>query len=114
MRFDTVFNDLVGSAVTTGKVVIYSDGKPWRPVVHVKDVARAFEAVLKAPTAAVHNQAFNVGANNLNHQIIELAEIVVRTVPGSRLEVLAQPGADQRTYKTDFCKFARLISGFRV
>ena len=112
MRFDTVFNDLVGSAVTTGKVVIYSDGKPWRPVLHVKDVARAFEAVLKAPTAAVHNQAFNVGANNLNHQVIELAEIVVRTVPGSRLEVLAQPGADQRTYKTDFSKFARLIPGF--
>jgi nucleoside-diphosphate-sugar epimerase len=112
MRFDTVFNDLVGSAVTTGKVVVYSDGKPWRPVLHVEDVARAFEAVLRAPTASIHNQAFNVGANHLNHQIFELAEIAVTTVPGCRLEILAQPGADQRTYKTDFGKFARVIPGF--
>jgi nucleoside-diphosphate-sugar epimerase len=112
MRFDTVFNDLVGTAVTTGKVVVYSDGKPWRPVVHVQDVARAFLTVLEAPIADVHNQAFNIGANYLNHQIIELAEIVVKTVPGCKLEVLARPGADQRTYKTDFSKFARIFPGF--
>ena len=61
MRFDTVFNDLVGAAVTTGKITVYSDGKPWRPVVHVQDVSRAFLAVLEAPVADVHNQAFNVG-----------------------------------------------------
>jgi nucleoside-diphosphate-sugar epimerase len=112
MRFDTVFNDLVGTAVTTGKVVVYSDGKPWRPVVHVQDVARAFLAVLEAPIAAVHNQSFNIGANHLNHQVIELAEIVVKTVPGCKLEVLARPGADQRTYKTDFSKFARIFPSF--
>jgi len=102
MRFDTVFNDLIGAAVTTGRVVVYSDGKPWRPVVHVQDVARAFLAVLEAPEAAVHNQAFNTGADHLNHQVIELAEIVVKTVPGCRPEVQARPGADQRTYRTDF------------
>jgi nucleoside-diphosphate-sugar epimerase len=113
MRFDTVLNDLLGSAVSTGKVVVYSDGKPWRPVVHVQDVARAFVAVLEAPIAKVHNQAFNTGADSLNHQIIELAEIAVKTVPGSELMVLAQPGADQRTYKTDFGKFARTFPQFQ-
>jgi len=112
MRFDTVFNDLIGAAVTTGKVTLYSDGKPWRPVVHVQDVARAFLAALEAPIGDVWNQAFNTGVNHLNHQIIELAEIVVNTVPGSRLDVVAQPGADQRTYKADFGKFARTFPNF--
>jgi nucleoside-diphosphate-sugar epimerase len=112
MRFDTVLNNLVGSAVTTGKVMVFSDGKPWRPVVHVEDIARAFMVVLEAPLAEVHNQAFNVGANHLNHQILELAEIVVKTVPQSELVVVAQSGADQRTYKADFGKFARVFPTF--
>ena len=112
MRFDTVLNDLMGAAVTTGKVKLYSDGKPWRPVIHVQDVARAFMAVLKAPLSDVYNEAFNTGANHLNHQIIELAEIVTKTVPGCELEILAQPGADQRTYKADFGKFARVFPDF--
>ena len=112
MRFDTVLNDLVGSAVTTGKVVLYSDGKPWRPVVHVQDVARSFLVVLEAAAAVVHNQAFNNGAGHLNRQIIDLAEIVADTVPGCKLEVQATPGADQRTYKADFGKFARTFPEF--
>jgi len=112
MRFDTVLNDLVGTAITTGKVTLYSDGTPWRPVVHVQDVSRAFLAVLEAPCPDVHNQAFNTGADTLNHQIIELAEIVVKTVPGCTLEVLAQPSADHRTYKADFGKFARVFPTF--
>jgi nucleoside-diphosphate-sugar epimerase len=112
MRFDTVLNDLVGHAVATGKVVVHSDGKPWRPVVHVEDVARAFQTVLEAPVEAVHNQAFNIGANHLNHQIRELAEIVARTVPDCILEMRPQPGADQRTYKADFSKFAQSFPRF--
>jgi nucleoside-diphosphate-sugar epimerase len=112
MRFDTVFNDLVGAAVTTGQIVVYSDGKPWRPVVHVRDVARAFLTVLQAPLADVHNQAFNVGADHLNQQIGALAEIVAEVVPGCRVEIRAQPGADQRTYKTSFGKFARTFPHF--
>jgi len=113
MRFDTVLNDLMGSAVTTGKVVIYSDGKPWRPVVHVQDVARMFQALLEAPTEKIHNQAFNAGANELNHQIIDLAEIAVKAVPDCKLERLPKPGADQRTYKADFGKFARTFPDFK-
>jgi nucleoside-diphosphate-sugar epimerase len=112
MRFDTVLNNLMGAAVATKKVLVLSDGKPWRPVVHVQDVTRAFIAVLEAPIEDVHNQAFNTGANYLNYQIIELAEMVARVVPGCQLEVLAKPGADQRTYKADFSKFARVFPNF--
>jgi nucleoside-diphosphate-sugar epimerase len=113
MRFDTVLNDLVGTAVATGKVVVTSDGKPWRPVVHVQDVARAFMTVLKAPLEQVHNQAFNTGANELNHQILDLAQIATRTVPGCQLELKAQVGADQRTYQADFSKFASTFPEFK-
>jgi len=113
MRFDTVFNDLLGMAATTGKVMVYSDGKPWRPVIHVQDVARMFEAALAAPVEKIHNQAFNAGANALNHQIIELANIAVKTVPGCKLEVVAKSGADQRTYKADFGKFAKTFPDFK-
>ncbi|MGH7775153.1 MAG: NAD-dependent epimerase/dehydratase family protein [Candidatus Binatia bacterium] len=112
MRFDTVFNNLIGSAVATGKIIIYSNGKPWRPVVHVQDLSRAFLKVLEAPLDDVHNEAFNNGVDHLNHQIIELGEVAVRTVPGCKLEVLAQPSVDQRTYKTDFRKFARVFPDF--
>ena len=113
MRFDTVFNDLLGSAVTTGKVIVYSDGKPWRPVIHVQDVARMFQAALEARVEKIHNQAFNAGANSLNHQIIDLANTAVNSVPGCKLEVIAKSGADQRTYKADFGKFARTFPDFR-
>jgi nucleoside-diphosphate-sugar epimerase len=112
MRFDTVFNDLMGSAVTTGKVIVYSDGKPWRPVIHVKDVARAFLTVLRAPTSKIHNQAFNVGSNDLNYRVIQLAEIAKKAVPGCDLEVKAQRSADQRTYKADFAKFKSTFPEF--
>jgi len=113
MRFDTVFNDLLGSATTTGKVIVYSDGKPWRPVIHVQDVARMFQAVLEAPIEKVHNQAFNAGANSLNHQIIDLANTAVNAVPNCKLEVVARSSADQRTYKADFGKFARTFPDFK-
>jgi nucleoside-diphosphate-sugar epimerase len=112
MRFDTVFNDLIGSAVATGRVVVHGDGVPWRPVVHVEDVARMFMTVLEAPRRKVHNQAFNAGSDELNHQVRELAEIAVDAVPGAELVTLGKPGADQRTYKADFSKFARTFPGF--
>ncbi len=113
MRFDTVLNNLVGAAVTTGKIVLHSDGSPWRPVAHAQDVARAFLHVLEAPIDVVHNQAFNNGEANMNHQIRDVAEAVARLVPGCRIECLASPDADQRTYKTDFGKFARTFPEFR-
>jgi len=113
MRFDTVLNNLVGSAATTGDVVLHSNGTPWRPVAHVEDIARAFIHVLEAPIEAVHNQAFNNGEDAMNHQISGLAQVVVEAVPGCRVTRLASPEADQRTYKTDFSKFRRTFPGFR-
>jgi nucleoside-diphosphate-sugar epimerase len=112
MRFDTVLNNLMGGAYTTGRVVIHSDGTPWRPVVHVQDVARAFQAVLEAPLEIVHNQAFNLGSEHLNHQIRELGRIVAETVPNCELVLAPEPGADQRTYRADFAKFKRTFPAF--
>jgi len=112
MRFDTVLNNLVGSAVATGKIVLHGDGSPWRPVAHVEDITRAFLHVLEAPLDAVHSQAFNNGEDRMNHQIIELARIVAEVVPGAQIECLGSPNADQRTYKTDFGKFARAFPDF--
>jgi nucleoside-diphosphate-sugar epimerase len=113
MRFDTVLNNLVGAAVTTGKVTLYGDGSPWRPVVHVQDVVRAFLAVVEAPQSLVHNQAFNNGTNMVNHRVLELAEIVADTVPGCKIELLNRPEVDRRTYKADFSKMARLLPQVR-
>lgn len=113
MRLDTVLNDLVSKALVTGKVVVMGDGKPWRPVVHIEDLCRSFIHVLGAPREKVHNQAFNNGADHLNHQIIDLANIVVETVPGATLEVQGSKAVDQRTYKADFAKFAATFPEFQ-
>jgi nucleoside-diphosphate-sugar epimerase len=107
MRLDTVLNDLVAQAIVTRRVVLHGDGTPWRPVIHVEDVARAFRTVLEAPVELVHDEAFNTGADHLNWQIRELAEAAVATEPGAEVEVLAKPSADQRTYKASFAKWAR-------
>jgi nucleoside-diphosphate-sugar epimerase len=112
MRFDTVLNDLCAAAFTTKTIEIRGDGKPWRPVVHVEDVARAFRRVLEARADDVAGEAFNMGADHLNHQVLELAEIVAELVPGCTVDVLSQPDADRRTYKADFAKFARTFPDF--
>ena len=113
MRFDTVLNDLVAAAFTSGKIVVYSDGTPWRPVVHVEDVARSFQAILEAPVDVIHNQSFNNGAEQLNHQVLQLAEIAAEAVPGCAVEVLGHRSADQRTYRADFGKFVRCFPEFQ-
>lgn len=112
MRFDTVLNDFVGSAVTRGRVVVLGDGKPWRPVVHVRDLSRAFAMVLTAPLEQVAGEAFNNGADELNYQIGELAQAAVAAVPQAELEIRGETAADQRTYKADFSKFARTFPDF--
>jgi nucleoside-diphosphate-sugar epimerase len=113
MRLDTVLNDLVAQAVVYGRVTVHSDGKPWRPVIHVADIARSFRRVLEAPQELIHNATFNNGADHLNHQVLELAEIAAAAVgSGTELVVEARPGADQRTYRADFSKFARTFGDF--
>jgi nucleoside-diphosphate-sugar epimerase len=115
MRFDTVLNDLVGAAVTEGRIVLHGDGSTWRPVVHVEDVARAFAAVLEAPREDVHDQAFNTGADALNIRIRDLAALVAEVVPGCAVEFAHRASADQRSYRASFAKFQRTFPtvGFR-
>jgi nucleoside-diphosphate-sugar epimerase len=113
MRFDLVLNNLVAWAFTTGRVHIKSDGTPWRPIVHIEDIARAFIAVLAAPRDVVHNQAFNVGQTEENYRIRDLAEIVRETVPGSQIEYAADGGPDPRCYRADFGKITRLLPDFK-
>jgi len=112
MRFDTVLNSLVGAALTTGRITVLGDGSPWRPVVHLRDVARAFRAVLEAPEADIANQAINIGCEELNIQVAKLAEAVQEAIPEAALEILGRAEADQRTYHTNFAKFARLFPDF--
>lgn len=113
LRADIVVNNLVGYAVTFGEIVIKSDGTPWRPLVHVEDIAQAFLAVLEAPRDAVHNQAFNVGRNEENYRIREVAEMVADAVPGSSVTFAEGASPDLRTYRVDFSKLASRIPTFR-
>ena len=87
LRADIVVNNLVGYAVTTGKVLLMSDGSPWRPLVHIRDIIAAFIACLDAPRDAIHNEAFNVGMNGENYRIRDVAEIVKDVVPGCEVDV---------------------------
>jgi nucleoside-diphosphate-sugar epimerase len=112
LRFDVVLNNLVAWAFTTGKVFLKSDGTPWRPIVHIEDISRAFLAVLAAPTDVVRAQAFNVGRNDQNYRIREIAEIVKETVPGCEISFAADAGPDKRNYRADFKKIARLLPSF--
>jgi nucleoside-diphosphate-sugar epimerase len=114
LRADIVVNNFVGVAFTTGEVVIQSDGTPWRPLVHVEDISRAFLAVLRAPREAVHNQAFNVGSSSENYQIRDVAEIVRDVVPGSSIRYVEGGGPDPRCYRVDCGKLAGALPEFRT
>jgi nucleoside-diphosphate-sugar epimerase len=105
MRFDLVLNNLVAWAYASGLVYLKSDGTPWRPLVHVEDIARAFITILQAPRETVHNQAFNIGSNGENYRILDLAKIAEKTVPGCRIEFAKDAGPDKRCYRVDFGKF---------
>jgi len=113
LRADVVVNNLVGYAYTTGEVLIQSDGTPWRPLVHIEDISRAFLAVLHAPRELVHNQAFNVGLSTENYQIRDLANMVQEIVPGSRVKYAAGGGPDPRCYKVDCGKIASALPEFK-
>jgi nucleoside-diphosphate-sugar epimerase len=113
MRFDVVLNNLVAWAVTSGKVFMKSDGTPWRPIVHIEDISRAFIAVLGATAETVHNQAFNVGQSRENYRIREIAEIVRDTVPNTVISFAADASPDKRNYRADFSKINRMLPSFR-
>lgn len=113
LRFDLVLNNLVAWAFTTGRVYIKSDGTPWRPIVHIEDISRAFIAVLHADRALVHNDAFNVARNEDNYRIRELADIVKETVPGCVIEYAKDAGPDKRCYRVDSSKILRVLPEFK-
>ena len=113
LRFDIVLNNLVAWAFTAGKVLLKSDGSPWRPIVHIEDISRAFLAVLSVPRERIHGQAFNVGRNDQNYRIRDIAQIVKETVPGSEVQFAEGAGPDKRNYRADFSKIARLLPEFR-
>jgi nucleoside-diphosphate-sugar epimerase len=113
LRLDIVLNDLVASAFTSGRIYIKSDGTPWRPIVHIRDIIGAVIAVLGAPRQAVHNQTFNVGRNEENFRIRELADIVAEVVPGCHVEYAPGGGPDLRCYRVNFDKIGRMVPGFQ-
>jgi nucleoside-diphosphate-sugar epimerase len=113
LRCDIVVNNLVGYALTQGDVLIQSDGTPWRPLVHVEDISRAFLAGLEAPRDAIHNQAFNVGRNEDNVRVSEIADMVKMVVPGCTIRYAEGGGPDPRSYRVDCGKILRLLPTFR-
>jgi len=113
IRFDLVVNNLVAWAFTTGQVHLKSDGTPWRPLVHVEDVSRAFLAVLDAPVDLVRNEAFNVARNDDNLRIIDIANMVAEVVPGSAVTRAEGAGPDTRNYRVDAGKIMRTLPAFQ-
>jgi nucleoside-diphosphate-sugar epimerase len=104
LRLDIVVNNLTAVAMTTGQVRLQSDGSPWRPLVHIEDISRAFLAVLEAPRGLVHDEAFNVGRAEDNVQVKDIADLVRDAVPGSTVTLAEDAGPDLRNYRVDFSK----------
>ena len=113
LRGDLVVNNLVGYAYTTGRALIKSDGMPWRPLVHIEDIALAFKSVVEAPIEIVHNQAFNVGSTDENYRVREVAELVIKIVEGSEVTFAGDASPDTRNYRVNCDKIARLVPGFK-
>jgi nucleoside-diphosphate-sugar epimerase len=113
IRFDLVVNNLVAHAHTSGKILMKSDGTPWRALVHIEDIARAFTAVVAAKRELVHDQAFNVGQTKENYRIREVAEMVAETVPNCRIEYAPGAGPDPRCYRVNCDKLPSTLTEFR-
>ena len=113
LRFDIVLNNLTAWATTKGLIYLKSDGSPWRPIVHIEDISRAFIAVLDAPAEAVRNEAFNVGMTAHNYRIRDIAEIVADVVPGCRISLAPDAAPDKRSYRVSFEKIARVLPWFK-
>lgn len=113
LRLDIVLNDLVAWAYTTGRIFVKSDGTPWRPIVHIRDITAAILSMLEASPDLIHNQVFNVGRTEENYRISQLAEIVAETVPGCRVEYAKDGGPDKRCYRINCEKLRRTLPSFK-
>jgi nucleoside-diphosphate-sugar epimerase len=114
LRIDLVVNNLLGSAMAYGEIRIQSDGTPWRPLIHCRDIARAFLAFAKAPREAVHDRAVNVGADSENYQVRDVGNQVQRLMPSARITYTGEVGADPRNYRVKFDLLRRLLPDFRL
>lgn len=113
LRIDLVANNLLACAVAKGDIRIMSDGTPWRPLIHCRDIARAFVAFAEAPRQLIHNEAVNIGANEQNYQVRDIAAVVQRLVPTAQVVYTGEVGADPRNYRVNFDKFKRLFPHFK-
>jgi len=113
LRLDLVLNDFVASAMSSGRILIKSDGTPWRPIVHIRDIIGAMIAVLDAPRSAIHNTTFNVGQTSENYRVSELAEIVAETVPGCTIEYAPGGSPDKRCYRVNCDKISKILPNFK-
>jgi nucleoside-diphosphate-sugar epimerase len=113
LRLDLVLNDFVASAFTTGRILVKSDGTPWRPIAHIRDIISAMLCVVEAPKSAIHNATFNVGQTEENYRVSELADLVTEIVPGSRIEYAPGGGPDKRCYRVNCDKIRRTLPSFR-
>ena len=114
LRIDLVVNNLLASAMAYGEIRIQSDGTPWRPLIHCRDIARAFAAFAAAPREVVHNQAVNVGGNPENYQVRDVGDQVQRLIPTARVVYTGEVGADPRNYRVNFDRLCRLLPDFRL
>ena len=114
LRLDIVVNNLTAVAMTTGEVRLQSDGTPWRPLVHIEDISRAFLAMLEAPRELVHDEAFNVGRAQDNVQVRQIAEMVRDAVPGSTVSLAEDAGPDLRNYRVDFAKLEETFPDLKL
>lgn len=112
MRFDLVLNNLMGWAWTTGMIRVLSDGTPWRPLVHIEDISRAALAAVTAPAAAVHGEAFNIGREDANYQVRDIATAVERHRPEAVVTFIGESVNDPRSYRVDFTKALTRLPGF--
>lgn len=113
LRADLVINNLVGYALTTGDIFVKSDGTPWRPLVHIEDISRAYLALLEAPRELMHNKAFNVGRSQENYQIRDLVQMVAESIPGTKVRYAEDAGPDLRCYQVNCAKIETEIPGYQ-
>lgn len=113
LRFDLVLNNLVAWAYTTGKIMMKSDGSPWRPIVHIEDISLAFAVTAEAPQELVHNKAFNVGVTSDNLQIREIAKIVGQTVPKCEVAFASGASPDKRNYRVNCDRIRQILPAFK-
>ena len=114
LRIDLVVNNLLASAMAFGEIRIMSDGSPWRPLIHCRDIARAFLAFASAPRDIIHNKAVNVGANSENYQVRDVGNQVNRLMPSARIAYTGEVGADPRNYRVNFDLLYRLLPDFKL